>query len=313
MNVFVTGATGFIGKAVVTLFASRLSQGDCLVACGGPERTEDPFDLCLSARFVYRPLDVCDPESCWAELRCRGVLPDVVIHLAAHSAIRRDEMDPCVATRVNALGTHHLLDACPDGCRVVLASSVAVYGDAERTAGAWNETHPRRPTSAYGASKVAAEELLAAEVRQGRLSGVSLRLAAQVGPGSTHGLLHDIRQKLFSDEHALRLLGNRPGSCKPFTHVTDTAEAFWLVAREYWSGTYNCVARSPLTVAEVAELAMKTCGIRKPTVWSGPQGLWAGDNPYVDVDSSRLQLLGWSLRYETSREAVIAACSEWQA
>jgi nucleoside-diphosphate-sugar epimerase len=149
--------------------------------------------------------------------------PQTVFHLAGDAIVREDVDFPTDVTWSNVLPTHNLLAYCPEGCRFVLASSATVYGAG--LAHGSCEYDATRPNSIYGATKVAAEALVDAYTRLGRVKGVSLRLVANVGYGASHGVLRDIMFKLLSGSASLALLGDAPGSSKPYLHVSDTTGA----------------------------------------------------------------------------------------
>ena len=140
----VTGATGFIGTALIR----RLRASGAVVRGVARSRRESPADelalLDLATDvFPGRLLD--------------GV--DTVFHLAAKTHDLA-ETDAAAAEywRVNVEGTEHLIEAARRARvrRVVLASSVKAVG--EDAPLPLDETEAARPTSAYGRSKLATEQ-----------------------------------------------------------------------------------------------------------------------------------------------------------
>jgi nucleoside-diphosphate-sugar epimerase len=108
----------------------------------------------------------------------------VVVHLAALLHI----VDPAPALRaeyerVNVGGTAAVIDAAlaEDVARVVLMSTIAVYGDGTRAR--LDEESPPHPDTFYGETKLAAERLaLTARRHDGRPLATVLRSAAVYGP-----------------------------------------------------------------------------------------------------------------------------------
>lgn len=90
-----------------------------------------------------------------------GVKPDIVMHFAALSSVADPVREPELFHRVNVGGTGNVLDAMQAAGvhRIVFSSSGAVYDST--TPGVLSETAPLRPDNPYGASKLAAEALLA--------------------------------------------------------------------------------------------------------------------------------------------------------
>ena len=155
MTILVTGATGRIGRHVVKGY---LAAGERVRALA---LADDPGIPWLGAAGA---------EVAIGHLGDRGSLEraandvEVVCHLAAALTSRGHRDDDFIASNVR--GTYDLLQAvrvaAPGLRRLVYASSDAVYWSGLTDRASFlpiDETHPRRPGSVYGASKVAAEEL----------------------------------------------------------------------------------------------------------------------------------------------------------
>ena len=167
--VLVTGGAGFVGRRLV---ARLLSSGaDVRVLDLRPPHVE-------VASYLG---DVRDPQL--VEQAVAGVR--TIFHLAARTGVRASVEAAADVIDVNARGTALLLDAAERaGVRkVVLASSLAVFGDTSR--------HPkaragldqaRLPTSPYGASKLAAEGLMSAFAATSSARCAVVRLSNVYGP-----------------------------------------------------------------------------------------------------------------------------------
>lgn len=298
MNVLVTGAHGFIGRHLVEQLL-RLDGVELVVRLSRSARPPHHSPRVVEAR--------CDlnnqPQTA---LVVDYFAPDVIFHLAGDPVVRRRPEDPLAQTRENALATHSLLDCAPEGCRFVLASTTEVY--CHKFGQEAREDWPPAPLSAYGASKAAAELLLTAFTRQERVEGVTVRLGATVGGGATRGLLPDLLRKLKGDSPTLELLGAEPGSRKPYTHVSDSANALLHLGLAAPAGVYNATTSASLSVADVAAIAMAETGRTKPVVWR-EDGNWVGDNAWVALSSAKAHAWGWAPRH-SGHEAVKTAIKE---
>lgn len=124
-NVFVTGATGFLGGWLVNELLSRQANVTCLVRDWTPR--ESPLS-CNGARIVYG--DVCNQSLLERALGEYEI--DTVFHLAAQTQVETANNNPIGTFETNIKGTWVLLEACRRSPRVksiVVASSDKAYGN----------------------------------------------------------------------------------------------------------------------------------------------------------------------------------------
>ena len=153
MNILITGATGFVGRALGAQLAREPSIE--LTAAG---RTQPLLD---TAKYVEIP-DI-GPETNW-QAAVTGT--DVVIHMAARVHMMRDT-DPFpeqAFRRVNVDGTLNLArQAARAGVRrFVFVSSIKVNGENTATGRPFRAEDPPDPKDLYGVSKLEAENGLRA-------------------------------------------------------------------------------------------------------------------------------------------------------
>lgn len=166
MRFFVTGANGFIGRAV----SQRLSAGGASV--GGVDLHAD------DARDVVAG-DITEAGS-WTSALAGA---DCVVHTAAavSNAVTWEQ-----GWRANVLGTQRVVDAAARAgvARVVLLSSVRAFGDIGFPDGV-TEDHPVRPDgNVYVDTKIAAEQVALQAHAAGRVEAVVVRPTDTYGPGS---------------------------------------------------------------------------------------------------------------------------------
>lgn len=176
MSVIITGGTGFVGLAL----AEALQAAGREVVLFGRDPMPEAFAGILSWLPFHRG-DITDGKALEALLAATE--PEAVVHLAAVTPDRAAEMDdPSSIVAVNIGGTTNLMRALSRLKRrpkVLLASSVAVYGEIPPPSATYreNEAIPA-PQSLYGITKLAAED---AARRLAGLYDIDLTIA-RLGP-----------------------------------------------------------------------------------------------------------------------------------
>ncbi len=150
-RILVTGATGFVGRA---LCVEALARG---FGVRGATRNGDPITRAVESVKV----GAVDADTDWtAALR----ETDVVVHLAARVHVMRDEASDPLAEfrRVNTAGTAHLAQsaAAAGAKRLVYVSSIKVNGEETPDGRCYSELDAPAPQDPYGVSKWEAEQAL---------------------------------------------------------------------------------------------------------------------------------------------------------
>ncbi len=109
--------------------------------------------------FGHASLDITDPDSVRAAFGEHR--PEAVVNCAAWTDVDGAEADPGGAEAVNAHGAGNVAQAAEDlGARIVHVSTDYVFDGAKRDP--WVESDPVAPLGAYGRSKLAGEQAVAA-------------------------------------------------------------------------------------------------------------------------------------------------------
>jgi len=214
MRVLVTGASGFIGQAVLKELDTRSHETIAV------SRSTRPAIGRESCRVLAEPSDASQVRSL-IEL----VEPDVVMHLAGVSSAK----SYTELYQVNVVFAANLLDALlamPRKPRMVLAGSAAEYGPVEETLLPVREDCPCRPNTPYGASKLAQTSHAGIAMVRG-LPVTVARLFNPIGGGMPTSLA------LGSFAHQIALMGPKGGilttgnldAVRDFSDVADTAKA----------------------------------------------------------------------------------------
>ncbi len=187
MRILITGADGFIGRALV----ERLLSAPALAGLGDARR-----ELVLLDRRFAHPRHAARVRTLTGDLAEAQVLReavgdgvDAVFHLASVPG-GAAEADFDLGMRANLQGTLALLEVLrrqQRPARVVFASTIGVFGVPlpERI----DEHTVPTPTLSYGAQKLMGEVLVADYSRRGFVDGRSLRLPGIVARPAGSGML----------------------------------------------------------------------------------------------------------------------------
>jgi UDP-glucose 4-epimerase len=311
MRVLVTGGLGYVGHAVVL----RLRDAGHEVAIL-TRRQRAPMEL--PPAVETHMADLLDPDGLHKLFTERPF--DAVCHLAGLVRVRESFQDPAGYFQVNVGGTANLLatlaraaEQSGQPMRLVFASTAAVYGPA--SGGPISEAHPLTPSNPYGASKLAAEQLITYQAATGALGAVTLRGFSIAGAIGSHG--DSDRSRIIPKALAVaagaapHIEINGDGSAvREFTHVVDVAHAYALALIAAKPGEHligNIGTGAGVSVSEVLQTVEAVTGqhlsvIRRPAA-NEPHALLA--------DTRRIRMaLGWLPQHSRLGEIVTDA---WRA
>jgi UDP-glucose 4-epimerase len=248
----VTGGAGFIGSHLVEALLAEGSEVDVVddLSAGSVRNIEAA--LAAGARLHVADVTEAEPTArLVAALR-----PDVVFHMAALIDVRRSVADPDRDAAVNVGGTLSVLDAVRrlgSPCRVLLASTAAVYGDQPDVP--IREDAPVAPLSPYGAGKAAAEVYMGVYRRLHGISTLTLRMANVYGPRQDpHGDAGVIAIFCGARADGLPALVYGDGlQTRDYVYVGDAVRAFLAAARADATGVLNVAGGRETSIVAVAQ------------------------------------------------------------
>ena len=318
--ILVTGGAGYIGSHVVL----------ALLDAGLPVVVLDDLSTgCREAVPEGVPLvlaDVGDAAALRAALRQHRI--GAVVHMAGSLIAPESVAQPARYWRNNMANTLVLAEACvAEGVtRLVFSSTAAVYGIPDRLP--VDEDAPCRPINPYGASKLAAEQMLRAVAAAHRLSVVALRYfnvagadpAGRAGPrmpGATH-LIKVALEAALGRREAVAIYGedyDTPDGTgvRDYIHVTDLARAHVEALRYLAMGgetvVLNCGYGRGHSVRAVLRAVERATGAVVP-VRVAPRR--PGDAPAVIAAAQRIRdVLGWRPAFD-DLDAILADAVAWE-
>ena len=301
MRFFITGVAGYIGSSL----ADRLlEQGHDVVGFDNFSTGQELFLQTARGypRFQMVTADLLDLGAVREAMRgC-----EFVVHFAANADVRFGTDPPRRDLEQNTIATWNVLDSMRElGIkRIAFSSTGSVYGESEVFPTPENCPCPVQ-TSLYGASKLAAEGLIAAYCEGFGMQGYIFRFVSILGERYSHGHVFDFYKQLLEHPDELRVLGDGKQK-KSYLYVQDCVDAV-LLAIEKSPDQVNIYNLGTDEYCEVNNSISYICGhlgLSPKLVYSGGNRGWIGDNPFIFLDCSKIRGLGWKPKL-TIREAVI--------
>jgi UDP-glucose 4-epimerase len=307
VRLLVTGGAGYIGSVV----AAQLVAAGHEVTVLDDLSTGHADAVPAGAAFIEGTLrDDAGPALAGGA--------DAVLHFAAKSLVGESVARPALYWEHNLGGTLALLEAMREAGvgRIAFSSTAAVYGEPERIP--VDEACPPRPTSPYGASKLAVDTSLTEYARLHGLGAVSLRYFNVAGAwqdpgGQWLGERHATETHLIPNVLAVaaRITAEGPsepvkvfgtdyptpdGTCiRDYIHVDDLADAHLRALDACTPGVhrvYNLGNGAGFSVREVIDMCAAVTGADIPTTVAPRR---PGDPAVLVASSARIRAdLGWA-------------------
>ena len=298
-RIFVTGAAGFIGSNLVDRL---LADGLSVVGWDNFSTGQPPFleRALQQPSFTLLRGDNLDLPALTAAMRgC-----DFVFHLAANADIKDGWQHPKKDLEQNTIATFNVLEALRANSikRIAFSSTGSVYGEALVTPDKPTPETDAFPvqTSLYGASKTAGEGLLAAYAEGSQIDEAYIfRFVSILGERYTHGHVFDFYKQLIEHPDRLRVLGDGT-QCKSYLYVQDCIDAMLHVTRahaareaKHHTEIYNLGTPEYVEVNQSIGCLCAALGLKPRLEYTGGSRGWIGDNPFIFLDTKKIQATGW--------------------
>lgn len=294
MRFFVTGCAGFIGS---NLAERLLAAGHEVIGYDNFSTGQHRFiDSALkNPKFKLIGGDLLDLPA----LTRAFSGSDMVFHFAANADVRFGTEHPHRDLEQNTIATYNVLEAMRANNirRIVFSSTGSVYGKAAVIPTPEDAPFPTQ-TSLYAASKLAGEGLISAYCEGFGFQSWIFRLVSILGERYTHGHVFDFYQKLKADPSRLPVLGNGKQR-KSYLYVQDCIDAI-LLAIDKATDKVNFFNLGVDGYCEVNDSICWICeelGVCPQLEYSGGDRGWIGDNPFIFLDTKKIQSLGWKPKF----------------
>jgi len=304
MNLFVTGAAGFIGsnyvRQVLATTDDSITVFDALTYAGNRESLRD---LDPNPRFTFVQGDITQRDQVNAAMAGH----DAVVHFAAESHVDRSIASPDEFVHTNCDGTNVVCDVARtlEVERFVHISTDEVYGSIEK--GSFVETDRLEPRSPYSASKAGSDLIALAYHETYGLPVIVTRSSNNFGPYQfpekviplfTTNLLNEKKVPLYGDGLNIR----------DWCFVEDNCAGVDLVLRNGQIGEiYNIGAGNEITNHDLTNSVLAILGHDDSMIEYVEDRL--GHDRRYSIDTSKVRKLGWAPQREFAE--ALGSTVEW--
>jgi UDP-glucose 4-epimerase len=287
----VTGASGFIGQALVRFLAAAGWEVFAIDRRPFP----DPGQRSLV-------VDVASPDA------LRGVLDDrtTVFHMAASADVAASVANPRHDFDNTFRGVFEVLEAARQaGSRVVFPSTASIF-DSSNQLPLPERAFPR-PSSPYAAGKLGGEAYCHAYHRCYGLDIRIARLFSVYGTGMRRFAIHDIIRKIQQNDAELTILGDGM-QVRDYLFIDDAVRGLVMLATAGLAGEeYNLASGEPVKLLDLAKTIAELMGHPGIRILTTGRS-FPGDTPRWYADISKVRRLGFepSVDLRTGLQRTIA-------
>ena len=311
-RVLVTGHTGFKGPWLLAILDAL---GAVTTGYGlAPETSPSGYEK-IGADKLCRSViaDLRDRET--LQKTFHDTKPDVVIHMAAQSLVRRSYRDPVDTFESNIVGTMNVLEALRNydaPCAAVIVTTDKVYAE-NHTGQAYVESDKLGGHDPYSTSKACCELLTDShrlsyfhpdKYASHRKSIATARAGNVIGGGDwcEDRLVPDL-VRAMANEKPVRV--RNPTAVRPWQHVLEPLTGYLLLAAQQLQSpslfcegfNFGPEASDTLRVQEVVELALQSWGTGSFYVDIDPNAPHEAALLKLDSTKSKTRL-GWRPRWD---------------
>lgn len=300
-GLLVLGASGLLGRAVVAE-AQRTGESPVTGVRGHPGRAEQADGS--------RELDLTTAGAPAMVALLESIDPSAVIN-----CVGRTTGDRASLARANVVSVAVVLEALSTwggAPRFVQVGSAAEYAPAADGAST-HEEDPLEPRTVYGATKLAASQMVQLAVRDGEVDGVVARVFNPLGPGMPESSMPGRAARMIGTAAASGLDTVTMGpldSFRDFVDTRDVAAALLILAQAGGLAhrTFNVGSGVARQARDVVHRIAAASGFHGDVVETDLPSPRSARVAWQRADISRLTALGWSAKHDlgSSISAMVA-------
>lgn len=296
-KLLLTGSAGFIPsnflrKAIYEKAPYTFVSIDKLA-----KNTQSLNDMYFNKDHTFYLGDICDEH--FLNLVFEHEKPDIVLHMAAESAVDASITGPNIFVKSNILGTQNIINMClkHNVEKLVYSGTDEEYGHLTNdNEAAWTEESPIAPRNTYSSTKAAGSLLIQAAAQTHGLKYNITRSCNNYGPRQTCDKLIPRVVKCILNKEPIPVYGKGLNT-RSWIHVYDNCYAILKILEcSKDNEIYNIGTNQELSNIEVVQ---RICNVMKDghSLISFVEDRKGHDFRYA-VDASKLRKLGWEPNYK---------------
>ena len=264
-KLLITGGAGFIGNRLANIAYDKGWDVTILdILSTGLQSNTDS----LQSKGIEVNIGDIRDKSLVAKLVAKST---AVVHLAAQVSVPLSVENPKETMEINVQGTQNVIDSCLENevARLVVASSAAVYGEAETLP--LKEEAAGELLSPYAASKWANEQQII-EARLNGLQASCLRFFNVYGAGQRPDGAYAAVIPKFADMMAQGIpprINGDGGQTRDFVHVDDVCNAIMTLTEGDWKAeshhVYNVATETKISLLELVSVINTSLAKKVPS------------------------------------------------
>lgn len=174
MRILLIGGFGFLGRQFIEKFHSNYE-----IIVFNQNNNSEIFNIINSKNIIIERGKIENNEIFQVMKKYK---PDITLHFAAMSGLKKCEENPFEAFVTNVIGTFNVTKAClAENSKLIFLSSREVYGETIKKES--SEDDSLHPLNVYGITKMLAENIILNFGKTHGLNFIILRLTNVYGPG----------------------------------------------------------------------------------------------------------------------------------